>query len=252
MKLTNVEGVVCTASSLCLPERSVDFAFICDTYHHFEYPYKVMRSLWCALRPGGRVVLIDFLRQEGKSPKWVLNHVRAAKEEVKREVELAGFTCTGEEQIRGLINSYFLTFRKQPRRTASGHTADTLNDMKLLMKAALAVLVDVRERAEWDAGHLADAKLVPLSRLKELAHMPEAAKQLEQLLPKEKIIYLHCRSGRRVLVASPILERFGYDVRPLPIGYTDLLKAGFRPVVAKKPAAKQAPAKKTEPKRKAA
>jgi rhodanese-related sulfurtransferase len=45
--------------------------------------------------------------------------------------------------------------------------------------------------------------------------------------PKDKIIYCHCRSGRRCLTAADILKKQGYDVRPLKAGYEDLLKAGF-------------------------
>jgi hypothetical protein len=38
----------------------VDLVFICDTYHHFEFPQKTMPSIRDALRPGGQVILIDF------------------------------------------------------------------------------------------------------------------------------------------------------------------------------------------------
>ena len=73
---TNIETVLCKPDSAELPERSVDLVFICDTYHHFEFPYRTMASIHKALKPGGRVVLIDFQRVEGKSREWVLNHVR--------------------------------------------------------------------------------------------------------------------------------------------------------------------------------
>ena len=54
--IKNVTGVVCSQSSVKLPEDSIDIAFICDVYHHFEFPYKTMRSIYRALRPGGQVV----------------------------------------------------------------------------------------------------------------------------------------------------------------------------------------------------
>jgi SAM-dependent methyltransferase len=38
--LTNVVGVVCKRDSVGLPSNSIDLAFICDTYHHFEFPYR--------------------------------------------------------------------------------------------------------------------------------------------------------------------------------------------------------------------
>ena len=63
---TNIEGIVCSERSADLPENSIDLAFICDTYHHFEYPYDTMASIYAALRPGGRLVIIDFVRIEGR------------------------------------------------------------------------------------------------------------------------------------------------------------------------------------------
>lgn len=106
---------------------------------------------------------------------------------------------------------------------AAEHTTDTLDTVKQKVKEQQALLVDVREVKEWDEGHLADARLSPLSQLQNEA---ELAKQLKNL-PKDKIIYCHCRSGRRCLTAADILKKQGYDVRPLKAGYEDLLKAGF-------------------------
>ncbi len=93
----NVEGVVCAPDSVNLPPKSIDFAFICDTYHHFEFPFKTMASILQALKPGGSVVVIDFERIPGKSSDWILNHVRAGKEEVTREILASGFVLAGEE-----------------------------------------------------------------------------------------------------------------------------------------------------------
>ena len=73
--LKNVDTLLCTADSTELPPESVDVAFICDTYHHFEFPLKTMASLQRALKPGGRVILIDFRRVDGKSTEWVMSHV---------------------------------------------------------------------------------------------------------------------------------------------------------------------------------
>jgi rhodanese-related sulfurtransferase len=172
----------------------------------------------------------------------VLKHVRAGKEDFRREVELAGFTCVGERNIPGMVQSYFLVFRKQPRRSVTGHTVDGPREVKLLMEAGVASLVDVREQKEWDAGHLAAAKLLPLSVLEKLAGKPNGAAQLERMLPKDKVLYVHCRSGRRALIAGKILERFGYDARPLRGGYADLVKAGFSAAVPKKAESKEKPA----------
>ncbi|GAB4162712.1 MAG: hypothetical protein Tsb009_39590 [Planctomycetaceae bacterium] len=111
--------------------------------------------------------------------------------------------------------------------TASGHTKDSLETVQKRIAAKKAVLVDVREKREWTAGHLKSATFVPLSVLRLFANDKEFAQKLAKKIPKKKIVYLHCRSGRRVLVAAPILKKMGYDVRPLRLGYQSLLQAGF-------------------------
>lgn len=110
-KMENIVGVVCKADSAELPPASVDLVFICDTYHHFEFPQKTMLSIHKALRPKGEVVLIDFHRIEGQSSDWVLGHVRAGQEVFTREIEEAGFEQV-EENKDLLKESYFVRFRK--------------------------------------------------------------------------------------------------------------------------------------------
>ena len=108
---------------------------------------------------------------------------------------------------------------------AGDHTKDTLAAVKKALADNKAVLLDVREKSEWDAGHLKDAKLLPLSVLKAGVKAAEVA----VLVPKGKIVYCHCAAGVRCLKAADTLKKLGYDVRPLKSGYKDLLKAGFDP-----------------------
>lgn len=222
--IKNVKGVVCTPQSAELPADSIDLAFICDTYHHFEFPYKTMRSIHRALKPAGQVVLVDFDRIEGKSSEWILNHLRAGKSTFVKEIELAGFEVA--EQRDFLETSYWIRFKKSARKTDSNHTVDSVDEVKRLLADGTAKLIDVREEGEWNAGHLAVAELVPLSMLRGLSADQLDAKLTGQL-PKDKIIYCHCRSGGRVLAATPILIKLGYDIRPLSLGYSALLGEGF-------------------------
>lgn len=109
-RLDNVTGILDTADDTKLPESSVDLVYVCDTYHHFEHPQKVLASIRRALRPGGRLVVVDFERIEGKSPKWLLEHVRAGKATVKSEIEAAGFRFAGEKKF--LRENYFIVFER--------------------------------------------------------------------------------------------------------------------------------------------
>lgn len=103
------------------------------------------------------------------------------------------------------------------------HTRDKIDQVINAVKEKKAVLVDVREKSEWDKGHLKDAKLVPLSALKK-DMTPE---EVRKIIPKDVIVYCHCASGYRCLEAAPLLRKCGYEVRALESGYKALLKAGL-------------------------
>ena len=59
---------------------SVDVALCMDVYHHFEYPRTTMRSIAAALKPRGRLVLVDYDRDPSTmvqhSAQWALDHIR--------------------------------------------------------------------------------------------------------------------------------------------------------------------------------
>lgn len=107
--LTTVQG---SDRQTNLPPESVDLIFICDTYHHFEFPADTMTSALKALRPGGILVLIDFERIPGTSREFILGHVRAGKEVFRAEVESAGFQFLGENEVPGFVENYLLRFQK--------------------------------------------------------------------------------------------------------------------------------------------
>jgi len=111
-KAGNVETVLCTDRSVELPKDSIDLAFICDVYHHFEYPEASLSSLYKALKPGGQLVLIDFKRIPGESSDFVMGHVRAGQEVFEAEVTAAGFENV--EEVKDLLNeNYFVRFQKK-------------------------------------------------------------------------------------------------------------------------------------------
>jgi len=110
-----------------------------------------------------------------------------------------------------------------PLASAQEHSKDSLDTVKKALADKKAVLIDVREKAEWDEGHLKDARLLPLSLLKKDA-LP---KDLADVLPKDKIAYLHCAAGVRCVKAAEILKKPGHDLRPPKAGYKNLLTEGF-------------------------
>lgn len=106
----SLEVVEGTPRSVSLPDSSIDLAFVCDVYHHFEYPEESLASLRSAIRPGGSLVLIDFERIPGVSPAWLLEHVRAGREVFRAEIEAAGFRLVEEIELDGLDDNYILRF----------------------------------------------------------------------------------------------------------------------------------------------
>jgi phage shock protein E len=111
------------------------------------------------------------------------------------------------------------------------HTKDSLDVVKQQVDAGKAVIVDVREQNEWNAGHLKGAIFLPQSRLNVETEVAGLLKQL----PKDKIIYTHCAAGRRALACGQILKQHGFDVRPLKPGYRELVEAGFEKAEPAKP-----------------
>ncbi|MBM3955167.1 MAG: rhodanese-like domain-containing protein [Planctomycetes bacterium] len=102
------------------------------------------------------------------------------------------------------------------------HTTDTLEMVKKGLVEKKAVIVDVREADEWEDGHLREARHLPMSSLKQIDKEAVA-----KVLPKDKVIYLHCQAGGRCQKVADLLEPLGYDVRALKPGYPDLVEAGF-------------------------
>ena len=108
---------------------------------------------------------------------------------------------------------------------AAEHTKDSLDTVKKAVTDNKAVLLDVREKAEWDRGHLPRCQVPGAERTAPRRQGrrvgPRTAQGQGDLLP--------LRVGRALFRAADILKKNGYDVRPLKSGYKDLLKAGFTP-----------------------
>lgn len=114
--LRNVTPVLCNPDSVDLPASSVDVAFVCDTYHHFEFPQRTLASLNRSIRPGGRLIVIDFIRIPGQSREWILDHVRAGQDTVEKEIAAAGFRKADE--VKDLFKeNYLVIFTKPDRAT---------------------------------------------------------------------------------------------------------------------------------------
>lgn len=108
--MNNVIGIVNSQKETGLKAGSIDLAFVCDTYHHFEYPRTMLRSMFHALRKGGSLIVIDFRKIKGVSSNWVMSHTRANRETVIREIESEGFVLTEDRDF--MKTNFYLRFRR--------------------------------------------------------------------------------------------------------------------------------------------
>lgn len=95
-----------------LAPGSIDLAFICDVYHHVERPGPWLATLHHALRPGGRLVLIEFDRGRAAEKSFVKSHVRADREVLVKEIVAAGFETIETPGAPALKENFIQSFRK--------------------------------------------------------------------------------------------------------------------------------------------
>ena len=88
----NVRFVLGNTKSSELPAKSVDLILVLDAYHHFDYPAPMLASLRQALRPEGRLVIVEYHKNEKAMPNGrALQHIRATREEFVKEIESHDF-----------------------------------------------------------------------------------------------------------------------------------------------------------------
>lgn len=112
----------------------------------------------------------------------------------------------------------------------AGLADEALEQVKSKVESKKAILVDVREKREWNRGHLKGTLLIPLSTLLEWERegVPAAEKaKLAKAMSEGSVIYCHCASGVRSVTGAEVLRKLGYEARPLKVSYKALLDAGF-------------------------
>ena len=114
-----IKPVLNTQDSTRLASDSLDVAFICDTYHHFEHPEKMLASIHSALRAGGSLVIVDFDLREN-STEFVKQRARAAKEVYYREITAAGFKLVETKDAPTIQDHFYAAFRKAESQRKDG------------------------------------------------------------------------------------------------------------------------------------
>lgn len=86
----NVTLVQGTTDNPKLPPASIDLALMVDVYHEFSEPQKMLRAIRAALKPGGRLVLLEYRKEDPDVPIRFEHKMSVA--EAKMELEAEGFT----------------------------------------------------------------------------------------------------------------------------------------------------------------
>jgi ubiquinone/menaquinone biosynthesis C-methylase UbiE len=82
-----------------LPEGQVDMALVLDAYHHFNYPEKMLAALHKALRPDGKLVVVEYYKRESAMPNGrALTHIRLDMPDLIKELEANRFHLVMERE----------------------------------------------------------------------------------------------------------------------------------------------------------
>jgi ubiquinone/menaquinone biosynthesis C-methylase UbiE len=98
-KLDNVTFVKGTETDPNLPEAAVDIVLALDVYHHFDYPEKMLAAIHKSLKPGGKLVVVEYYkRQEAMAGGRALTHIRLDMPDVIKEIEANHFHLIAEKE----------------------------------------------------------------------------------------------------------------------------------------------------------
>jgi ubiquinone/menaquinone biosynthesis C-methylase UbiE len=107
-KLANYEAVLGAVDDPHLPVGRIDMALLVDVYHEFSQPRKMLERIRASLKPDGRMVLLEYRKEDPKIP--ILEAHKMSVAEVKAEIEPEGFRL--EKTLENLPRQHILIFRK--------------------------------------------------------------------------------------------------------------------------------------------
>ena len=110
LKIHNVKPVLGQLTDPRLPPGSVDLALMVDVYHEFDHPYEMAQALCRALRPGGRLVFVEFRGEDKSVPIKPVHKMTEAQ--VRKEMAVQPLEWV--ETIETLPWQHIIIFKKRP------------------------------------------------------------------------------------------------------------------------------------------
>jgi FkbM family methyltransferase len=108
-KLLRIVPVLSTEQKVSLPENTIDMMLLVDVYHEFSYPYEMALSMRSALKPGGKLVLVEFRSEDPTVPIKTIH--KMSKAQAIKEFKAAGFAF--DKNIDNLPWQHCIVFTKQ-------------------------------------------------------------------------------------------------------------------------------------------
>ena len=108
-KITNVETVLGEANDPKLPPAALDLILMVDVYHEFSEPQVMLRRMREALKPDGRLVLLEYRKEDPSIPIRPEHKMSVA--EAKLEVEAEGYTLSKVDEV--LPRQHILIFTRR-------------------------------------------------------------------------------------------------------------------------------------------
>jgi ubiquinone/menaquinone biosynthesis C-methylase UbiE len=106
----NVKAVLCTPTDPKLAEGSVDLILMVDVYHECSDPETTLKGLRKALKPNGRLVLVEFRAEDPEVPIKPEHKMSVAQ--ARKELEANGFVFKDSQEF--LPWQHIITFEKKP------------------------------------------------------------------------------------------------------------------------------------------
>ncbi len=113
--ISNIRTVLGTASDARLPTGKLDLVILVDVYHEFSQPQRMLDSIRAALKPGGRLVLLEYRKEDPNVP--ILPEHKMSVSEVKAEVVPEGYRF--EKVVDTMPWQHIIFFQKIAVRVGS-------------------------------------------------------------------------------------------------------------------------------------
>jgi precorrin-6B methylase 2 len=171
LNVTNVEEIKGSETDPKLPASSVDLVLLVDVYHELAYPFEVMSKVREALKPGGRVVIVEYRKEDPRVPIKEVH--KMSVDQLEKEMNAVGLRhvrtleCLPSQHIvifdsrrtsvglssRSVINSYGTSTARPPtrprRNSSSASLASSSERVATWLRTFPAAAIASSSRRSW-------------------------------------------------------------------------------------------------------